>query len=104
MVMQEAARYGCLPKLIFSPNRKANDSAFFGKPTWSPKMKTEFSGKVVSAAFLPSSSSTKRLCVLVFSLIRASKLVLSVVIPGCDLPAMTFRRMVVHVFTSVRTS
>jgi len=58
MVMHEAARYGCFPRLIFSPNLSVKRSAFLGKPTWSPKTKRGFGFTSMSAMVFPPSSST----------------------------------------------
>ena len=54
--MHDAAKYGCFPRLIFSPYLKANVSAFLGNPMWSPNTKTVLSVSGVSVMFFPSSS------------------------------------------------
>ena len=104
MVIQEAARYGCFPKLTFSPYLSEKVSAFFGKPTWSPKTNTTLAGNSVSAISFPSSSKTYMLAVSAFAFTSTSKPLLLVLMPGCALPLMTFLSMLCQVFTSVRAS
>lgn len=58
IVIHDDAKYVFFPRLIFSPNRKAKVSAFFGKPTWSPRMKRLFSASLVWFMAMPSSSRT----------------------------------------------
>jgi len=102
--MHDAARYGCFPRLTFSPYLNAYVSAFLGKPTWSPSTKTAPPASSASVMLFPPSSRTYTLQVSALDLSSASKLVLFRFIPGWVLPARTLRIMLCQVSTSVRTS
>lgn len=58
----------------------------------------------MSAMFLPSSSSTYIWWVWALFFSSVSKAVLSLVMPGCGLPARVFLRIWCHVSMLVRTS
>ena len=102
--MHDAARYGCFPSDIFSPYRSAKFSAFFGRPTWSPKTKTSLSLMAISEMGFPFSSRTMILASFALVFISVSKLVLCVFMPGWVLSVRSFFRICFHVSWSVRTS
>jgi len=81
-----------------------NSSAFLGSPTWSPKIKRLLGGNVRSVMFLPSSSRTYIWWVWDLFFSSVSKAVLSLVMPGWDLPARVFLRICCQVSMLVRTS